>query len=211
MINTEGLDALAGRRASKTRPVWQPPTRADFRPGFVLAFDQSLANTGFVVLEIKRDKHDRNELTILTSEILRTVDEAEGKGGHAENLRRAQVQYRNYFSLLKSFSVHRSHATIAHESPPDGGGKLMRPESSLLSALALRIAAQEAMFPLGVAVASGTHRKIVCGRGNVDKKTAHEGLATWAPLLVNGYAKHITNEAKRDALSVALSALYARS
>ncbi len=209
-IDTSGLESLSQRRVQKIKDVWVHPTREDFRPGYILAFDQSLAATGFVLLEGVRDKHDRLELSIKESEVIKTVDSAEGKGGHAENLRRAHDQYRNYFTLLKSFSVYRGHARIAYESPPDGGGRIMRPESSLLAALALRIATEEATFAPGITVASATHRKLVCGRGNVTKKVAHTGLALWAPALVNGYTKHITNEALRDALSIALCALDAR-
>lgn len=207
MIETSGLEALSRRRLQKIKDVWIPPTRADFQPGFVLAFDQSLAATGFVVLEGRLDRYDRVELTILGAEVLKTVDSAEGKGGHAENLRRARDQYHAYFTLLKSFSIYRRRAVVAHEAPPDGGGRIMRPESSLLAALSLEIATEEAGFLGGITVASATHRKLVCGRGNVTKKVAHEGLALWAPALVNGYTKHITNEALRDALSVALVAL----
>lgn len=208
MIETSGLEALSQRRLQKVKDVWVPPARADFRPGLVLAFDQSLAATGFVVLEGRLNKNDRVELSILESEVLKTTDSAEGKGGHAENLRRARDQYHAYSTLLRSFAVHRAHATVAHEAPPDGGGRIMRPESSLLAALALEIAAEEAGFREGVAVASATHRKLVCGRGNVTKKVAHTGLAMWAPALVSGYSRRITNEALRDGLSVALAALH---
>lgn len=208
-INTDKLEALAGRRATKVKAPWVPPTARDFRHGFVFAFDQSLAATGFVWLTCTHSERDgMPRLRIKDADTLKTVDTAEGKGGHEENLRRAEQQYKNFKALLTSFNPSRGAAVVVREMPPNGGGRLMRPESSLLSALALEIAIQETGFVSTPPVAPATWRKVVCGKGNATKAEAHKGLDTWAPQLVNGYTHHITNEAKRDALSLALTTLY---
>lgn len=208
-INTDKLEALAGRRTAKVKAPWVPPTAKDFRHGFVLAFDQSLAATGFVWLAATRNEQDGPlKIEVKDADVLKTVDTAEGKGGHEENLRRAEEQYKNFKTLLASFSPSRAVAVVVREMPPNGGGRLMRPESSLLSALALQLAIRETDFATAPPIAPATWRKLVCGKGNATKEQAHQVLGTWAPSLVEGYVRYITNEAKRDALCLALTALY---
>ncbi len=203
MVNTDGLKALAGRRKAKGVEPWRPPTVDDFAWGEVLTFDPSLGATGF--LWLSRNSHG---LGVRDGQTLKTTS-TEGKGGHAENLARARGLYRAFRTLLSGFYPSQGEVVVVHESPPDGGGRIRRPESALLASLALEIATEDLGFTLAPPVAVATHRKLVCGRvRGVDKKEEHRVLRTWAPDLIDGYDRHVTNEAKRDALCVGLAHLH---
>lgn len=201
-INTDGLASLAGRRAAKAKPEWSPPSIQDFAYGHMLAFDQTLAKAGFVWLV-----HDVDGLEVVSSEMLKTGS-TEGKGGHEENLTRGVRQYEAFRNLLASFYGLRGKCMVVHEAPPDGGGNIRRPESSLMASLALRIAVRDMGFTLAPQVAPIEHRKIVCGNPKADKLEEHRALAELAGSLpIKGY-ELVTNVDKRDALCVALSALH---
>jgi len=206
MVNTDGLKALAGKRAVKAEALWTPPTMADFREGFVLAFDPSLSATGFVWLAsvVTPIGH---RLEVHSGEVHGTKAPEDVKGKMADVMRGQQLHW-SFRNLLESFLPIKDDVEVVHEAPPTGGGRIRSPESALLASLALRIAAEGLGFILAPPVAVATHRKLVCGRvKDVDKKEEHRVLGTWARDLVLGYDRHVTNEAKRDALCVGLTHL----
>lgn len=206
MVRTDGLKALAGKRAVKAGPPWTPPTMADFREGFVLAFDPSLSATGFVWLA-RFDAGAGPRMEVRAGEVHGTTA-PEGVKGKLAEVMRGQRLYWSLHGLLTAYRPIRDEIEVVHEAPPTGGGVVRSPESALLASLALRIAAEDLGFTLAPPVAVATHRKLVCGRvKGVDKKEEHRVLRTWAPDLIDGFAEHVTNEAKRDALCVGLAHL----
>lgn len=183
-------------------PVYAPASVL-LRTGNVLAFDQSFTATGWVHLGSQPGK-----VEIYDSG---TIATAKGtKRGGEQDLDRAQELFREAAQVI----YRCSPATVLYEVPPKGAG-VRHPEVSLLCALAIRLAASDgtpyeaALSGSGYEVASyhaKTGKKLVTGNANADKKAAHAAMAEhfgW----ITGYAKHTTNEAKRDALLVALSHL----
>lgn len=202
-LNLTGLQQVADRKRSG-KVAWQPPSIEEWShlgEHAILAFDQSLAATGFVHLSVSA----LGGLFVADAVTFRTTA-TEGKGGHEENLDRALIQYRSFKSLLSDYRS-RGGYTVVHEMVPVGGGKLNRPESSLLAAHSLRTAVAELELELAPSVAVREHRKAVCGNPSADKREAHAVLAQLAEELDILNYKSITNDNTRDALCVALACL----
>lgn len=136
------LDAETLRSRIKTpavrgrRKVFRLPEPEDFRPGTVLAFDQTLTKTGWVLLH-----SGLSGLEILGGGLLRPqVDPS--LTSFAETLEKsvlmktAIAQIMSYFS----FNVLAPAQAIVHEMPAVMG---YRTESSLGAAIALHIVADE--------------------------------------------------------------------
>lgn len=202
-LNFSGLQQVAGRKKS-SKAVWQPLSIKElsaFGEHGILAFDQSLAATGFVHLSVSSHGH----LFIADAQTFRTTA-TDGKGGHEENLDRALAQYQRFKEVL--FGYHyRGGFTVVHEMVPVGGGKLNRPESSLLAAHSLRVAVAELEMELAPSVAVREHRKAICGNSKADKREAHAVLPELAEKLEILNYKAVTNDNTRDALCVALAHL----
>lgn len=202
-LNLTGLQQVAGRKRT-SKSAWKPLSTEEWRhlpeQGF-LAFDQSLAATGFVHLSLSA----HGGLFVADAQTFRTTA-TEGKGGHEENLDRALLQYRNFKKAL--FGYHfRGGFTVVHEMVPVGGGKLTRPESSLLAAHSLRTAVADLELEIAPSVAVVEHRKVICGNHKADKREAHAALAQLAEELDILNYKAVTNDNTRDALCVALAHL----
>jgi hypothetical protein len=183
--------------------VWIPPTAADFYPGRVIGIDQSLAACGVVALVC-----DEYGPMVVEAVVLKTASVAVGS---EDSLQRAVALGAMLRVLLGGYS--RAEWAVAHEAPPLGGRGVsdrlgtLRPESSWLSALALRMTLQESGHELRPMVDGIRWKKIVSGNGHSKKAAAHKLMATWAPQVVGNMDK-ITNEPKRDALAVALATLW---
>lgn len=202
-LNTSALQQVVGRK-KPSKAAWVPPSIEEWAhlPGqSFLAFDQSLAATGFVHLMLQKD----GGLFVADAQTFRTTT-TEGKGGHEENLERALLQYRVFHSLLAGYH-NRGGYVVVHEMVPVGGGKLHNPESSLLAAHSLRVAVAEREMDLVPSVAVREHRKAVCGNAKADKREAHAALAELAEELDILNYKAITNDNTRDAACVALAHL----
>jgi hypothetical protein len=165
----------------------------------ILAVDQSLSATGMVWLAV-----GRRELTVYQAWTFRS-EAGEDADGHEQNLQRAMDLGNQIDDVIRV--VHQDVAHVVHEGPPVGGGRIMRPESSLLAALALRQAAALWEVPIAPMVQPQTHKRIVCGNGNATKKEEHAALAQLAATLPILDYDRVTNEAIRDALCVALAHL----
>lgn len=202
-LNLAGLQQVAGRKRT-AKPEWQPLSIEEWAhlgERSILAFDQSLAATGFVHLSVS----SHGGLFIADACTFRTTA-TEGKGGHEENLDRALIQYRNFKGLLSDYRS-RGGYIVVHEMVPVGGGKLIRPESSLLAAHSLRTAVFELEMEIASSVAVVEHRKVICGNSKADKREAHAALLERAQELdVLNYGI-VTNDNTRDALCVALAHL----
>ena len=172
------------------------PRAEVFRDGTVLAFDQSLNATGYVLLRC-----DRGHLCIEQASQI-PMPEISAKG-HEANLLKGVALWQRMCAVLTATASGYPGAEIAHETPPVGG-RMARPESSLLSALSLRIAAATFGWEVTM-VGAQKAKRWIAGNANADKKTAHAALAQHFGDLP-GY-EYITNEAKCDALMIALTIL----
>lgn len=201
-IDTTRLESLRGKLVARRDP-WRAPVIEDFAAHAgktrILAVDQSLSATGMVWLAV-----GKKELTVYGAWTFRSEAGADVEG-HEENLQRALSLGTQIDWVL--WEVHRNVACVVHEGPPVGGGRILRPESSLLAALALRQAATRREVPIAPMVQPQTHKRVVCGNGNATKKEEHAALAQLATTLPILEYQRVTNEATRDALCVALAHL----
>jgi hypothetical protein len=165
----------------------------------ILAADQSLSAAGLVVIRV-----DTDHLDILRATTLRGMA-TEGAEGYEETLQKALNLSKQ---LIKEIGqVPAGVEELVHEGIPIGGGKIVRPESSLMASLALRQAAMRWDMPVKAMVQPQSHRRVICGNPSASKKEEHEALATLVPALpIAGYG-HVTNEATRDALCVGIAHL----
>lgn len=165
-----------------------PPT---FQTGEVVAFDQSIANTGWIHL-----RSDAQGLQVLACGSLAVPPEGYPKG-HAGTLLRA-----DHLAWLADGILRRLPVTnVVHETPPIATGRMSRPESSLVSAAVIRQVAQRHGHP--VTMVSNQHsKKVLVGNGNATKHQWHEVLQR-----VTLLGSKPTNEGQRDAACLALTYL----
>lgn len=152
----------------------------------ILSFDQALANTGWVWIVHKGG----GEYMLQTGMLI--PPEMNVKGNEL-SLRRGNWLFDQIFWMV----IEGSPDVVLHEEPPVARGRMSRPESSLLAALAIRNAAG----PKAVAVSAQKAKKRFAGDPNADKRLVRKGLlsvfppaATLKPL----------NEHIIDALALAL-------
>jgi Holliday junction resolvasome RuvABC endonuclease subunit len=183
----------------KGKDVWLPPTRVQLAFGNVLAFDQSLAACGMVLLS-----HDRHILRVVDAVMFKTPSET---SGHEDQFQRGVALARHVRSYLAAHDVHAPEWTAVHEAPPVGGGQIRTPESSLLAAQAIRIEMDYRGIPVAPMVTPQQHKWVTSGDRLIRKGPHRAALLRLTTMLgVEGCAL-ITNEAHRDALSVALTHL----
>ena len=166
-----------------------------FQHGSVIAFDQSITATGWVRLDSGADG-----VIVRAVGSIKCGPEGYPKG-HEGTLLRAEYVGQQMAAILRRLPVQ----TVVHEQPPVATSKMARPESSLLSALALRIEARRQGH--SVVVVSNQHSKMVLlgkGQGNATKAQWHTALDR-LPWTHEGATP--TNEGQRDALCLALTYL----
>jgi len=154
----------------------------------ILSFDQSLSNTGWAYIEQGRVVETGN---------IRT--EKEDKG-HEDNLNRGVAVYIEVEGLFERFEMGRD-TLVVHETPPVGG-RMMRPEASLVAATAIRIAAYRRWVPVAM-VGAQRAKKRWTGNGNAKKGAVKEAV-----LRLHPYLKDLApmNEAVIDAIAIGLLA-----
>jgi hypothetical protein len=199
-LDTSALQSLALRGKSKTeRPGWRPLELSELNPGLYLGCDQSLAAAGLVLFEVgaERDRwtvHVAQKITIVRTE----------HSGWEDILQRALTLDSHFKSFMHAWITDSDWDDImaVHEAPPIGGGKLVNPEISLIAAYAFRCATLGLrQLPM---VRRQDHAKLICGNGNATKAQHHAALKPYFEHIRGSTA--ITNEATRDALSVAIFA-----
>lgn len=153
----------------------------------ILAFDQSLSNTGWV---------DVRQGEIVGVGTIKTGSPAKAKG-HLGSLIQASLLVKPIRSLLEE----RPGATVVIETPPVG--RLQRPESSLLAASVIY---NETKMISTKIVGAQRGKSFICGNGNAKKAEAHEALAERAKDIPGFDA--ISNEHQRDALLLALVVIF---
>lgn len=199
-LDTSALQHLRDKpptKAKAKKPDWEPLDLLDLHPGTYLACDQSLAACGLVLFEVMPE---RDHWAIHMAQKI--------VGGRTEGWEETLQSSMRLQALIYAWVASWVHGTdwgtvrAVHEAPPTGGGRFLKPELSLVSAHAFRSATQG--FPLLPMVRRQDHCKAICGNANAKKPVHHAALKRYLPLISGGDL--ITNEAHRDALSVALTA-----
>lgn len=213
-MNTEALAAFSAKRAP-SKAAWRPPEMTDFDydPFWgrdVVAVDPSLRAFGAVFLTISAVKDQRPHIRVRAA---RKFTSAEGEAtGWEANFQRA-MQVGHDFRLWLSEDVFAGHARIrleiVHEQPPTGGGRIIRPEATILGGFATRVAARDIGVSTQRMVAPLSHKNLFCGprkpgEKSVTKTEHHAALKETAARLGISGMDLITNEATRDALSIGL-------
>jgi hypothetical protein len=202
-MNTDALTALRinARTKAAALPVWRAPLLIDLHPGRVLAFDQSLAACGVAVLTF-----DGQTLFLRDAHVMQ-VPATDAKRSREHGLRRAELLVDAIINWYQR-SVPDDQWSVVYEAVPEGGS-IHAPESSLLGAMAVRMATRtfRGAPPLLDPVPAQSHKKFVCGNRNATKKEHHAALMELTRALGVRGAELLTNEGKRDAFSVGLYAL----
>lgn len=195
------LQSAAKSTPAPKAKIWLPPSRLSLAEGNVIAFDQSLAACGMVWLTF-----DPSGLKVVDAQVFKTVSQP---SNHAGNLARGTDlarQLRSYLS--KAVYSHGSRNwTFIHEAPLTGGGRVRNTDSSLLAAQTIRIEMDYRGFPMAPMITAQQHKWATSGDRLISKSAHRAALMRLVELLgVEGYDQ-ITNEAMRDAFSVAITHL----
>jgi Holliday junction resolvasome RuvABC endonuclease subunit len=166
----------------------------DFQ-GTLLLVDQSLASSGVVCMSFGSTTTLRYWLTLKS---LIALD------GPVPSLDRAAQLSTEFSKLIQFSSCHLDG--IVYETPPLSMNGLQRPESSLLAAAALRIAAHQSYLP-AYAISANRAKNLITGNSNAKKKDVREVLLNQFPFLQN----HRLNEHQIDACALGLSYAFLHS
>jgi Holliday junction resolvasome RuvABC endonuclease subunit len=166
------------------------------RVGVLLSFDQSLSNTGYVVLE-NAVLTDGGKLGFVATGMLKARDDVKG---HEKVLDRAM----DLFWEVQDVSREYRPTWVTYETPPVGG-RMSRPESSLLGAHSIRLAALiENPFVKLETVSRQKAAKRWTGNGNADKKVVRAALEALLKYHQIDRPEGPWNEHVVDALSLGL-------
>jgi hypothetical protein len=207
-VNTDALAAFSTKKTS-SKAAWRPPEIIDFPYRYartVMAFDPSLRACGAVALTITSV---RGVPTIMVDAAKKFVTTDHAMGGFEESLRKTLELSEQIgpWILTELRGHHLAGIEFVHEGPPVGGGKVIRPETALLAGAAVRFA----LAPMGLTVhpmiQPQTHKRLWCGprskNQTITKKEHHDAMMARAQELAVVGLDKITNEATRDAFSVA--------
>jgi len=179
------------------RQPWTPPEIGAFADGvLVLAVDQSLSALGWVLMRRWEDR-----FLVIDKGSVRTKPEDYPQGHEGTLQRGVQVYYDfdRQVGAMEAYGV----PVLVHETPPVGG-RMSRPESSLVSATAIRLWAWHRKWPVTM-VANQHSKKVLVNNANATKTEWHQALKRY---WFDGTMP--TNEGERDALCLALTYLYDR-
>lgn len=211
-IDTSALTTFVEKKSAKKKPEWAPLDLSTLHEGMYLACDQSFTAAGLVWLCVWPGSVVRVMAATTISSEPGEVGGWESDYGRAEFLQNRVVGWivDGHLMLRMEWSP-RGPAVYLHEAPPIGGGKFVHPEVSLLAGYAFRQAMRELvqtgweMRPAPM-VRRQDHAKLICGNANATKPVHHRALKELFPQIEG--SSMITNEATRDALSIALTAAY---
>lgn len=150
----------------------------------VLAFDQSLANTGYALIVGGR---------VIETGNLRT--ESSETGNESNFIRAIQV-----FAHVNQLTYRMAPDLIVHEAPPVGGGRIRNPEASLLSAFAIRLSAHLDDVPVRMETPQAAKKRWT-GNARAKKSELKKSLLELHPYLAK--IKPM-NQAISDAIAVGL-------
>lgn len=155
----------------------------------ILAVDQSLDNSGIVWFDYDKSLSIVGRALLSCPYLL---------SGHAASLKRAQELiplFRSYFDDMD---------IVIYEIPPLGN-MVQRPESSLLAAMAVCVAAESVGVLSCEGVSPNKAKKFLTGSGVANKTKVREGLYQKFPEM----AKHKLNQHQADAAALAVTYLFA--
>lgn len=207
-MNTEALKAFASGRPPKVKDERRPLEMEDFCYDSwwgrtVVAVDPSLRAFAAVFLTISQVM-GQPQIFVLDARKFTTAEDAV-KGWEANFQRAMQVGREFQLWVEQATAGHaRARLEIVHEQPPAGGGRIIRPEASILGGLATRFAARDLGVPVQRMVAPQSHKRLFCGEEKVTKAQHHAALKKAADRLGISGMDLIKNEGTRDALSVGL-------
>ena len=193
--------AAKGPRPSKK--VWTPPDPARFRHGRVLAFDQTLTNTGVALVV-----NDHAGLTVAYADLIGPFDRGDLRGfeeTYSKAFRCEQV-IAWHVSTMMTTSIPPD--TIVHEMPSVQG---YRTESSLMAGYFVRRAAHhEARGVPVVAIQNQAMRTLLNHpHERYDKKFVKAAVESLIPKERRAKPHvHRWNEHVHDAVALALTHLY---
>lgn len=194
------LSELAGKVAAGQKPGWRPLELADLGVGTVLAFDQSLRATGWCVLQ----STPLGAAVRWAGSITTPSGGPKGWGPTLDDATTVSLEMRTVFQQV-GYSLQDVIPTVVHEAPPSGAGKsgaLMRPESSALTALGVRLATHDKGWPLAM-LSNQPAKSLLTGRRQPAATKAQVAAAIRAlPWLAN--IQLLTNQGKCDAAAVGL-------
>jgi hypothetical protein len=202
-MDLSGLQALRtggevkAKKTNAKKPLWESLDLTTLQPGTYLACDQSLTACGVVLFEVMPE---RDRWAVHMAQKLVGGENANPE----ESLQSAERLHALIYTYVGQWisGTDWGHVRAVHEHPPVGGGAIRRPESSYLSSLAFRLAT--AHIPRLPMVRKQDHAWLICGDRFADKKKHHAQLKLLYDR-IDG-SELVTNEATRDALSVALFA-----
>lgn len=202
-IDLSGLEALKDKKPKRksTAREWAPLQLDSLHAGTYLAADPSLTAFGLVLFEVTPEHecavHFAQKYGVEPTEV----------DGWEDLLRRVKSLEDWLYAYVAQWikATDWGHVRVVHESPPIGHLKNSKFEISLMTSYAWRNATWGIeRLPM---VRRQDHAWLLCGNGNVKSKSAyHAPLRALLPQIRGG--ELITNEATRDALSVALYAAH---
>jgi len=196
-LDLSGLEKLKAKRPPKKKPEWQPLDLNTLHAGTYLAADQSISAFGLVLFEVTPEGQYAVHMAQKFSQ-----SPYEGHEGLLRNVELLEAELASYIRQWVS-SHDWGVVRAVHETPPVNKGRMARPEVSLLTAYAWRRVTSS--LPRLPSVGRQHHCLLICGNGNADKKIHHAALKELCQHQVRGF-ELVTNEAHRDALSIALAA-----
>lgn len=197
-----GAEHVPAKSKAK-KAEWRPPTVDDLGYGCLLAFDPSLSATGFVALERTLDC-----FRVMGAVTLRG-DAPSILTGWTQTFRQSMDIRAKLRGLLRGYDPDVWEIVV--ESPPMGGGKILSPESAILVANDLHMLAEELGFTMLPMISPQQHKKATVGNGGITKTEHHERLKPVLLGLAPGNLALITNAAKRDGMSIAVTDLLRRA
>lgn len=206
----EGFRADRPARRSRAKMPWAPLTPDRLRPGVVLAFDQTIRSAGWCLLV-----NDQLGPRVVRAGTCKTS--SSGQRGWASTLDDAEDVSRQIEAVVGMADEWVANAwrsplgrlEVVHEAPPAGGGKLVRPESSALAALGVRMAAGRTGIAVVMLANQSVKRLLVdvgdregqTKLGEVTKPVVGEALAALGWLAGR---EQLRNEHQRDAAGLGL-------
>ncbi len=186
MTDLSALDRFKDQQPVSEEAEFSPETKEDLivpivKNRKILSFDQSLANTGYVLLF---------DMGISFTGNLKAVEKL---SGHQGTLNRVVPLYNEVYAVIAQMNPD----LVVYETPP-AGGRMMRPESSLMAATVLEIAAAKLLIPT-VMIGAQKAKKRFTGNGNAKKAEVREVIKRLDPSVMT---MKPMNEAIFDSIAI---------
>ncbi|MFF7198225.1 hypothetical protein ACFZAM_31515 [Streptomyces sp. NPDC008079] len=200
-IDLGRFNALATGAPQRKSASWTPPALTAFRPGTVLAFDQTLANTGWALLQHLGE----DGIRLLDAGMIRPP--VNGLTSHEDSYARAKFIGDCALRVIDAYFLPAGPREVVYERPSMEG---RRTESALLAGLEI----YRASNATATAVSNRHAKAVIVGRAgtNADPVTkAHVKAAVEhyvSPSRFMGPGDFPWNEHVRDAVMLGLTRMY---